>query len=153
MSSVSCYFFMYSFMLSLHLFFGRPLLLLPETSSLNDFTHNFYVVLFSPQAVAKSFYSFVFQERFNRFYEGLLPDVFISVVVQPGLPFFPDCNNGPNYFRHGKPRKDYPANTVILHQPARAPLVPCSSPFGLKLETYLRMSQIPYEVTSNTLLI
>ena len=37
MSSVSWYFFMSPFMLSLHLFFGRPLLLLPETSSLSDF--------------------------------------------------------------------------------------------------------------------
>ena len=37
MSSASWYFFVSSFMLSLHLFFGRPLLLLPETSSRNDF--------------------------------------------------------------------------------------------------------------------
>ena len=38
MSSVSWYFFTSPCMLSLHLFFGRPLLLLPETSSLCDFT-------------------------------------------------------------------------------------------------------------------
>ena len=38
MSSVSWYFFMSPCMLSLNLFFGRPLLLLPETSSLSDFT-------------------------------------------------------------------------------------------------------------------
>ena len=37
MSSVSRYFFMSPCMLSLHLFFGRPRLLLPETSSLSDF--------------------------------------------------------------------------------------------------------------------
>ena len=37
MCSVSRYFFMSFFMLSLHLFFGRPLLLVPETSSLGDF--------------------------------------------------------------------------------------------------------------------
>ena len=37
MSSVSWYLFMSPFMLSLHLFFGRPLFLLPETSSLSDF--------------------------------------------------------------------------------------------------------------------
>ena len=37
MSSVSWYFFMSPCMLSLHLFFGRPLLLLPETFSLSDF--------------------------------------------------------------------------------------------------------------------
>ena len=37
MSSVSWYFFISPFTLSLHLFFGRPLLLLPETSSRSDF--------------------------------------------------------------------------------------------------------------------
>ena len=30
--------------------------------------------------------TFVFQESFNRFYVRLLPDVFISDVVEPGLP-------------------------------------------------------------------
>ena len=38
-SSVSWYFFMSSFVLSLHLFFGRLLLLHPESSSLSDFAH------------------------------------------------------------------------------------------------------------------
>ena len=37
MSSVSWYFFMSPGMLSLHLFLGRPLLLLPQTSSSSDF--------------------------------------------------------------------------------------------------------------------
>ena len=37
MSSVSWYFFRSPCMLSLHLFFGRPLFLLPETSSLSHF--------------------------------------------------------------------------------------------------------------------
>ena len=37
MSSVSRYFFMSPCMLSLHLFLGRPLFLLPETSSRSDF--------------------------------------------------------------------------------------------------------------------
>ena len=37
MSSLSWYFFMFPFMLSLHLFLGRPLFLLPETSSRSDF--------------------------------------------------------------------------------------------------------------------
>ena len=40
MSSVSLHFVMSPFMFSLHLFFGRLLLLLPETSSLSDFAHN-----------------------------------------------------------------------------------------------------------------
>ena len=42
MSSVSWYFFMSPFTLSLHLFFDRPLLLLPETSSLSDFAQMWF---------------------------------------------------------------------------------------------------------------
>ena len=37
MSSVSWYFFMSPCMLSIHLFFGRPLFLLPDTSGRSDF--------------------------------------------------------------------------------------------------------------------
>ena len=69
MSSVSRYFFMSFFMLFLRLFFGRPLLLLPETSSRND-----YAVLASRSGET----TFVFQESFNRFYVCIFPDVFIS---------------------------------------------------------------------------
>ena len=39
MYSASWYFFMSPCMLPLHLFFGRPLFLLPETSSRSDFAH------------------------------------------------------------------------------------------------------------------
>lgn len=35
---------------------------------------------------------------------------------------------------------------VILHTIWRSKPLPCVSPFGLKLETYLRMAKIPYEV-------
>ena len=45
-----------------------------------------------------------------------------------------------------KPKKDYPRDVVILHQIRRAPLTPNLSPFCLKLETYLRMAKIPYQV-------
>ena len=38
-------------------------------------------------------------------------------------------------------------NVVILHQFPRGKFVPNMSPYALKLETYLRMSGIPYEVT------
>ncbi|XP_077992731.1 failed axon connections homolog [Glandiceps talaboti] len=38
----------------------------------------------------------------------------------------------------------YPPDTVILHQIGRGRFVPSMSPFPLKLETYLRMANIPY---------
>ncbi|CAC5358654.1 Failed axon connections homolog [Mytilus coruscus] len=43
-----------------------------------------------------------------------------------------------------KSRKEYPKDTVILHQYGRAPYAPSMSPFAIKLETYLRMAKIPY---------
>ena len=36
-------------------------------------------------------------------------------------------------------------NTVVLHHYARAKMIPDGSPFGLKMETYLRMADIKYE--------
>jgi len=36
-------------------------------------------------------------------------------------------------------------NTVVLHHFQRAKLIPDGSPFGLKMETYLRMADIKYE--------
>lgn len=43
-----------------------------------------------------------------------------------------------------RPKKDYPADTVILHQLGRGPYAPSLTPFAVKLETYLRMTKIPY---------
>jgi hypothetical protein len=37
-------------------------------------------------------------------------------------------------------------NFVVLHQLKRGKWTPCVSPFALKLETYLRMAGIPYQV-------
>lgn len=37
-------------------------------------------------------------------------------------------------------------DVVVLHVFPRGKLVPNMSNFGMKLETYLRMAQIPYEV-------
>lgn len=44
-----------------------------------------------------------------------------------------------------KPKRiDYPRDTVILHQLPRGPYAPSISQFVVKLETYLRMTKIPY---------
>ena len=40
----------------------------------------------------------------------------------------------------------YPRDKVTLFQLGRGPETPGVSPFALKLETYLRMANIPYEV-------
>ena len=68
-------------MLSLHLFFGRPLLLLPETSSHNDFAHAWLGSRLKqwPTNFSLSF----FGKSFNMFYVCLFSDVFISDVVFP----------------------------------------------------------------------
>ena len=39
-----------------------------------------------------------------------------------------------------------PKDTVVLHQFPRGKITPSISPFCLKLETYLRVAAIPYEV-------
>lgn len=45
--------------------------------------------------------------------------------------------------RH-RPKKNVPADVVVLHQIGRGNLAPSISPFPLKLETFLRMTKIPY---------
>lgn len=50
-----------------------------------------------------------------------------------------------NYFRkkwESSPNRE----KVILHTLWRCKTIPSMSPFAMKLETYLRMAQIPYEV-------
>ncbi|CAG7728046.1 unnamed protein product [Allacma fusca] len=42
--------------------------------------------------------------------------------------------------------KDTPKDVVVLHHTKRGKTVPNLSPFALKLETYLRMANIPYQV-------
>jgi hypothetical protein len=46
--------------------------------------------------------------------------------------------------RRASRREDYPRDTVILHQPDRAPYAPSLTPLGVKLETFLRMTKLPY---------
>jgi hypothetical protein len=43
-------------------------------------------------------------------------------------------------------RKAYPKDVVILHQFPRGPRAPSASPFPIKLETWLRMAGIKYQV-------
>ncbi|XP_046551615.1 failed axon connections homolog [Haliotis rubra] len=47
--------------------------------------------------------------------------------------------------------KEYPRDTVILHQIGRGPYAPSMTPFAVKLETYLRMARIPYQVVNDNL--
>jgi hypothetical protein len=42
------------------------------------------------------------------------------------------------------PRKDYPRDTVIVHQLGRAPYAPSLVPFDIKLETFLRITKVPF---------
>lgn len=44
---------------------------------------------------------------------------------------------------------DYPRDTVILHTWARMKLVPNIDTFSMKLETYLRVNNIPYQFDEN----
>jgi hypothetical protein len=45
-----------------------------------------------------------------------------------------------------KNNKTHPKGVVVLHQFPRGYKVPSISPFALKLETYLRMADITYQV-------
>lgn len=58
-------------------------------------------------------------------------------------------NNNNGYFNLIYLRKKWAAvgkDIVALHQLPRSPVTPSPSPFPLKLETYLRMASIPYQV-------
>ncbi|XP_060068093.1 failed axon connections homolog [Ylistrum balloti] len=48
-------------------------------------------------------------------------------------------------------RKEYPPDTIVICQMGRGPYVPSLTPFAIKLETYLRLEGIPYEVEHNLL--
>ena len=43
--------------------------------------------------------------------------------------------------------KDYPKDTVIVHDFGKGVFVPSIAHFVMKLEAYLRMAKIPYEVS------
>lgn len=67
--------------------------------------------------------------------EGFLAGVFLILV----LGFI--CHQ----FIARRRKRNYPKNVVILHQFPRIPVAPNMSPFAIKLETYLRMANIPYK--------
>ena len=54
------------------------------------------------------------------------------------------------HFKYRERFKDSPKDVVILHSVPRGVTVPQISPFALKLETYMRMAKIPYEVIKIT---
>ena len=54
--------------------------------------------------------------------------------------FFKDALSGLN-----APKVTVPDGVVLLHQPPSCDKVPMLSNFAVKLETYLRMTEIPYE--------
>ncbi|RDD46515.1 Failed axon connections-like protein [Trichoplax sp. H2] len=50
----------------------------------------------------------------------------------------------------GKSKKTVPKDVVLMHSFSRTSFAPSASPFALKLETYLRMAKIPYEVDGSS---
>ena len=99
MSSVSWYFFMSPFILSLHHFFGRPLLLLAETSSLSDFAQlwlasrlkqwpNHFSLLFS-RNVATGFTCASFLMSSFRMWSNLVvPLAHLNILISAELSLF-----------------------------------------------------------------
>ena len=49
-------------------------------------------------------------------------------------------------YKRAQRRKTYPKDVVILHQYPNGFRAPSPSPWSLKLETWLRMTKIPYQV-------
>nr|XP_011456794.2 failed axon connections homolog [Crassostrea gigas] len=47
-------------------------------------------------------------------------------------------------WRKKRVKKNYPPNTIIHHQIGRGPYAPSKTPFAVKLETYLRMTKVPF---------
>ena len=49
-------------------------------------------------------------------------------------------------YKRAQRRKTYPKDVVILHQYPNGFRAPSPSPWSLKLETWLRMTKIPFQV-------
>ncbi|GFN79322.1 failed axon connections [Plakobranchus ocellatus] len=69
----------------------------------------------------------------------------VIVVVLVGVWRKRSKPKAPEYFL----LPDAPKDTVVLHQYGAAPSVPSISPFVMKLETYLRVADIPYIIISS----
>ena len=120
MSSVSWYFFMSPLMLSLHLFFGRPLVLLLETSSLSDFAQmwvgsrlkqwpNHFSLLFS-RKVSTGFTCASFPiSSFLRWSNLVFPLVHLSILISTEFSLFS------SFFFTAQHSEPYVAAFLSLH--------------------------------------
>ena len=120
MSSVSWYFFMSPLILSLHLFFGRPLVLLPETSSLSDFAQmwvgsrlkqwpNHFSLLFS-RKVSTGFTCVSFlMSSFLRWSNLVFPLVHLSILISTEFSLFS------SFFFTAQHSEPYVAAFLSLH--------------------------------------
>ena len=98
-SSVSWYFFMSPLILSLHLFFGRPLVVLPETSSLSDFAQmwvgsrlkqwpNHFSLLFSRKVSTGFTCASFLMSSFLRWSNLVFPLVQLSILISTEFSLF-----------------------------------------------------------------
>jgi hypothetical protein len=76
-----------------------------------------------------------------------IPSILIKVALGVGALFLTK-KLASVYLQRRKAKKvrAYPKNVVILHQFPRGKFTPSASPFALKLETWLRMADVKYQV-------
>lgn len=89
-----------------------------------------------PQPISNTFTEFLQEDKKLRLYAAAVATVFGTIKLV-------------GYIQKHNRRKKWNAvgkDVVVLHTMQRGKLTPSLSPFALKLETYLRMADIPYEV-------
>ena len=120
MSSVSWYFFMSPLILSLHLFFGRPLVVLPETSSLSDFAQmwvgsrlkqwpNHFSLLFSRKVSTGFTCASFLMSSFLRWSNLVFPLVHLSILISTEFSLFS------SFFFTAQHSEPYVATFLSLH--------------------------------------